>query len=48
MGRAEELAEEHWEWFSKTIGMVYKDAMIHGYGHGYEEGLRDGKKETGD
>jgi len=35
--KAKKLADEHWDWFGKTIEMIYKDAMIHGYKHGVED-----------
>ena len=36
------LAEEHWKWLETWIHLIYVDAFVHGYGHGYE----DAEKET--
>lgn len=33
---AKELAEAHWEWLESLLHKLYVDAMIHGFGHGYE------------
>lgn len=38
VAHAKEIAEAHWAWVSKTMGMMYKDAMVHGYVHGHEDG----------
>jgi len=34
---AKKLAEAHWAWLESTLGKVYKDAFVHGYGHGMED-----------
>ncbi len=31
------LAQEHWNWLVRLLERIYKDAMIHGYKHGYED-----------
>ncbi len=40
---AKELAEAHWAWLVTWLKMVYIDAIVHGYGHGYEDGKKDKK-----
>ena len=35
--KAKELAEEHWSYVGRICEMMYKDGMIHGYGHGWED-----------
>ena len=39
---AKRLAEEHYNWLETWIHLIYVDAFVHGYGHGYE----DAEKET--
>ena len=39
---AKRLATEHWDWVVRWLEIVYKDAFIHGYKHGYDKA----KKET--
>lgn len=38
--RGKDLAEEHANWFIPMMRKVYVDAMVHGYGHGYEDAAR--------
>ncbi len=45
MPNPEELASAHWDWVVTWLEMVYKDAFIHGYGHGYEAGQKDSEAE---
>jgi len=33
---AKKLADEHWSYVGRICEMMYKDAFIHGYGHGQE------------
>jgi hypothetical protein len=33
---AEKIAEEHAEWFAKTVKIIYRDAFIHGWKHAKE------------
>ena len=40
-----ELAEEHWEWVESWLHIVYVDAMIHGYKHGWNDALKQPDKE---
>ncbi len=42
-----ELAEKHWEFLEKWLHMIYVDAMIHGYGHGYEAAAKKERKAIG-
>jgi hypothetical protein len=35
--RAEEITDQHAKWFIEWIDKVYRDAMIHGYKHGWED-----------
>ena len=39
--KAKKIADEHWSYVGRICEMMYKDGMMHGYGHGYE----DAKKE---
>ncbi len=39
--KVRELAEKHWVWLESLLHKVYVDAMIHGYGHGYEVGKKE-------
>ena len=45
-----QLAEEHWTFIGKWLGMVYKDSFIHGYKHGEDDAWRhveqDAKREV--
>ena len=34
---AKRLANEHWSYVGKICELMYKDAFIHGYGHGVED-----------
>jgi hypothetical protein len=34
---AKKIAEEHWSYVGRITEMMYKDAFIHGYGHGFED-----------
>lgn len=34
------MLKEHKKWYLKTIGMAYLDALIHGFKHGKEAGLK--------
>ena len=34
--QAKELAEDHWEFLEKWLHMIYVDAGIHFFKHGYE------------
>ena len=43
-----ELADSHWKWISKVMEMMYKDAMLHGYVHGYEDATKKDIKEIND
>jgi hypothetical protein len=36
--KAQQLADEHWAWLSSMLEKVYKDALIHGYKHGFQDG----------
>ena len=31
------MADEHWEYVQSICELMYKTAMVHGYGHGYED-----------
>jgi hypothetical protein len=42
---ASRLAEEHWAWLESLLHKVYVDAMIHGYGHGFEDAEAKIEKE---
>jgi len=33
---AEQLAQEHWEWFQSIVGHVAKDFFVHGFKHGVD------------
>jgi hypothetical protein len=35
--RSKQLADEHWEWLSKLLEKVYKDAFVHGYKHAEDD-----------
>ena len=35
--QARKLANEHWAWLVVWLEMVYKDALIHGYKHGWDD-----------
>ena len=43
--RGKKLADEHVEWFLKTIGPLLKDHMAHGYKHGRADGDEDAAEE---
>lgn len=43
--KARELAEEHWEWVSRWLHMVYVDAFVHGYKHSVDANLIEEEKE---
>lgn len=34
------LADEHWDYVSSICEKMYKDAFIHGYKHGLEDGVK--------
>jgi hypothetical protein len=38
--RAKQLAEDHADWFFSSLRKVYVEAMIHGYGHGFEDATK--------
>ena len=38
---AKKIAEEHWSYVGRICEMMYKDGMIHGYGHGWEDAKKD-------
>lgn len=40
---AKKIAEEHWSYVGRICEMMYKDGMIHGYGHGFEDAKRSKK-----
>ncbi len=39
--KAKILAEEHWSYVGRICEMMYKDAFVHGYGHGVEDAEND-------
>jgi len=45
MSHQERLAEQHWDWLREFMHPIYVDAMIHGYKHGFEDGLEAGRNE---
>ena len=40
----EELAEAHAKWISEFVKYNYKNAFVHGYGHGWEDAMKKVKK----
>ena len=38
--QAKELAEAHWEFLEKWLHMIYVDAGIHFFKHGYESRIK--------
>jgi len=47
MDRATELATAHADWLFDLLRKVYIDAMVHGYGHGYEDAKADEQASKG-
>ena len=43
---AKEKAESHWRYVERICHMMYVDAMIHGYVHGYQDSQDETKKRT--
>ena len=43
---AMKLADEHVEWFLKTIRPLLKDHMVYGFKHGYEYAQTENVKTT--
>lgn len=43
--RGAEISAQHTEWFIGWIEMVYKDAMLHGYRHGWEDAKNENTKQ---
>jgi hypothetical protein len=48
MSDIEQLAQEHWDYLKTVLeqqlevtGKFYRDAMVHGYRHGYEDAIKD-------
>ena len=46
--RAKQLANDHAEWLFALLRRVYEDALVHGYGHGWEDRERAETKEADD
>jgi len=40
-----QMAEDRADWLMPFIRKVYVDAMVHGYGHGYEDATNQTPKE---
>ena len=43
---AEQMCNDHAEWFCKIIKPILSTFMEHGYKHGHEDGYMDGVHET--
>ena len=43
---AKEKAESHWRYVERICHMMYVDAMIHGYVHGYQDSQDETKKRA--
>ena len=39
MNDFKDRAEEHWKFLERWLHIIYVDAMLHGYGHGYEDAI---------
>lgn len=35
--QGKKITEQHTEWFIDWMAQVYKDAMLHGYKHGWDD-----------
>lgn len=44
MNYSEWLADEHWEYTSKVMELMYKEAFQHGFKHGYDQRKEEEKK----
>lgn len=46
--RVKALAEAHADWLMSLLRRVYEDALVHGYGHGFEDALKQAERPKGD
>ena len=37
MDKAKELAEAHWKFLESWLHIIYVDALVHGYKHGWDD-----------
>jgi hypothetical protein len=46
--RVKALAEAHADWLFALLRRVYEDALVHGYGHGWEDARKQAEGPKGE